>query len=158
MRGYQLRHLGLNPIIQKTFNYLFAFAGAFAGLLAGTFAVEFAGAVTVAFAGASVLAGAAFALLRSVIGGCVTGCSVAVSGLEFKTETPPCKAGIAISKAESIKTVAAAIVIFDKTVCAPRGVNAELEILLVKSAPASVLPGCNKTDTTSSKHEIKNNA
>jgi len=144
-------------------NYLFAFAEALAGLFAVVFVAAFAVvfavvfAVTLAAVFASVLA-AVFVLLRSVIGGCVVVCSVAASGLEFKTETFPCKAGIAINKAESIKTVAAAIVIFDKTVWAPRGVNAELEILLVKSAPASVLPGCNKTDTISSKHEIKNNA
>ena len=38
-----------------------------------------------------------------------------------KTDTFPVKAGIARNKAESIKTVAAPIVIFDKIVCAPRG-------------------------------------
>lgn len=63
-----------------------------------------------------------------------------------------------MNKAVSIKSVAAVIVIFDKNVCAPRGVKAELEILLVKSAPASVLPGCSKTETIRVKHEIKNNA
>ncbi len=82
--------------------------------------------------------------------------SVAASGLAFKTETFPCKAGIEMNSADSIKRVAAAIVIFDKTVAVPRGPKAELEILLVKSAPASVFPGCNSTETMSAKQEIKN--
>ena len=38
-----------------------------------------------------------------------------------KTEIFPVSAGIARNNAESIKTVAAPIVIFDKIVCAPRG-------------------------------------
>jgi hypothetical protein len=38
-----------------------------------------------------------------------------------KTEILPVKAGIAKNKADSIKTVAAPIVIFDKIVCDPRG-------------------------------------
>ena len=58
-----------------------------------------------------------------------------------RTETSPVIAGIANSKAESIKTIAALMVSLDKTVAVPRGPNALLETLLVKSAPASVLPG-----------------
>ena len=110
---------------------------------------------------------AVFALLvelKSVIGGCVTGelmfglifegafastfafVEVAgevsvVSGLLESTETLPVKAGIASIKADSIKTVAAIIVVFDKTVAVPREPKALLEILLVNNAPASVLPG-----------------
>jgi hypothetical protein len=67
--------------------------------------------------------------------------STGVSGLLDKTETFPCKAGIEINNADTIKIVAVTIVIFDKTVAVPRGPKALLEILLVKSAPASVLPG-----------------
>jgi hypothetical protein len=54
--------------------------------------------------------------------------------------------------------VAAAIVIFDKIVAVPRGPKAALETLLVKSAPASVFPGCSKTLAISTMQEIKNNA
>ena len=74
-----------------------------------------------------------------------------------KTETSPVKAGMASNKAEIIKTVAATIVIFDKTVAVPRGPKAALETLLVKSAPASVFPGCSKTLATRTRHERKNN-
>lgn len=41
------------------------------------------------------------------------------------------------------------MVIFASKVCVPRGPKAVLETLLAKSAPASALPGCNKTETTS---------
>ena len=51
---------------------------------------------------------------------------------------------------------AAAIVIFDKTDAVPRGAKAAFEILLVKSAPASVLPGCKRTVPINTKQEIKN--
>jgi hypothetical protein len=44
-----------------------------------------------------------------------------VSPTVSKTETFPVSAGIAKSRADSIKTTAAAIVIFDKIVCEPRG-------------------------------------
>lgn len=47
--------------------------------------------------------------------------SVAVSALVSRTEMLPVSAGIAKSRADSIKTVAAIIVIFDKIVCEPRG-------------------------------------
>ncbi len=45
-----------------------------------------------------------------------------------KTEIFPVNAGIASSKAESINVVAAAIVIFDKIVCDPRGWKAVLAV------------------------------
>ncbi len=77
-------------------------------------------------------------------------------GLLESTETSPVKAGIARNSPESINTAAATIVIFDKTVAVPRGVNAELDTLLVNNAPASVLPGCNKTAATSTMQERKN--
>ena len=75
--------------------------------------------------------------------------------VEFNTETSPLMAGIANSRAVNIKTAAAPIVILDKTDCVPRGPNAVLEMLLVKSAPASALPGCSKTVATSTTHERK---
>jgi hypothetical protein len=48
------------------------------------------------------------------------------------------------------------MVIFESTVCVPRGLKAVLEILLVKSAPASVLPGCSSTEATSTMQDKKN--
>ncbi len=158
MRGYQLRHLSKNS---KTYLFagLFALVGAFAGAtFAGALTVVFAGVATFASAGCETFAFAVFAsavfAFKLVIGGCVTG----ESGLAFKTELPPCNAGIAINRAESIKTVAATIVIFDKIVCVPRGPSAPLEILLVKSAPASVLPGCKSTEKINAIQDVKNNA
>ncbi len=47
--------------------------------------------------------------------------SVGVSPTVCKTETFPVKAGIEIISADSIKTVAAIIVSFDKIVVVPRG-------------------------------------
>jgi len=85
------------------------------------------------------------------------GASLEVSGLLESTEILPVSAGIESSNAESIKVAAAAIVTFESTVVVPRGANAELEILLVKSAPASVLPGCSNTAATRARHERKNN-
>lgn len=58
-----------------------------------------------------------------------------------RTETLPFRAGIESISAESIKSVAAMIVVFDKTVAVPREPKALLEILLVNNAPASVFPG-----------------
>jgi len=84
------------------------------------------------------------------------GAEAGVSGFAESTDTLPLKAGIEISKAETIKTTAATIVIFERIVVVPRGVKAELEILLVNKAPASVLPGCKSTEPTSTMHEAKN--
>ena len=80
-----------------------------------------------------------------------------VSGLLLSTETLPVNAGIESNNAESINIAAAKIVNFDRTVAVPRGASAELETLLVNKAPASVLPGCNKTAATNTKQERKNN-
>ena len=93
--------------------------------------------------------------LSAVAAGAV---SVGVAVLVCKTETFPVRAGIERNKAESIKTTAATILIFARTVCVPRWLKAELEILLVNNAPASVLPGCNKTDAIKTMQAIKNNA
>jgi hypothetical protein len=79
--------------------------------------------------------------------------SAGVSGFAERTETFPFIAGIEIISAERKKTIAAPIVSFDKMVAVPRGPNAELEILLVKSAPASVFPGCSNTAATRTMQE-----
>jgi hypothetical protein len=87
--------------------------------------------------------------------GCSAGVSL-VASAAFKTEIFPVKAGIDMRSAVSMKTTAAAIVNFESTEAVPRGPNAALETLLVNNAPASVLPGCNKTAATSTMHERKN--
>ena len=148
MRGYQLRHLGKILIVK---NYLFAafplavvLTGAVLGaalLLAST------GATTAVFE---------FAVVSGVAAGVVV--SVVVPVVELRTETLPLIAGIASKRAVSMKQIAAPIVILDKTDCVPRGPKAVLEILLVKSAPASALPGCSKIVATSTRQEIKNKA
>jgi len=84
------------------------------------FAGAFASTLALVFAGASV---------------------VVVSGLLERTELSPVSAGIESIRAESIKTVAVTMVVFDKTVAVPRDPKALLDVLLVKSAPASDLPG-----------------
>ena len=48
-----------------------------------------------------------------------------------------------------MKSAAAPMVSLARIVCVPRGPKAVLETLLEKSAPASALPGCNNTATTS---------
>jgi hypothetical protein len=83
--------------------------------------------------------------------------STGVSPTLCRTETLPCKAGIEISKADSMNTHAATIVIFDNTDAVPRGPNAEFDMLLVNNAPASVFPGCSSTEPTSTTHATKNN-
>ena len=124
-------------------------------MLVALFVTDEFGAIAV-LAGATsfVVALTAEFVFKSLIGGCVL--SVADSGLALSTDTFPCNAGIVINNAEIIKTAAATIVIFDKIVAVPRGLKAELEILLVKSAPASVFPGCNSTETISAMQETKN--
>jgi hypothetical protein len=87
----------------------------------------------------------------------VAGASAGVAGAELSTDVPPLKDGREINSAEIMNMTAAAIVIFDKTVAVPRGPNALLLTLLVKSAPASVLPGCSKTAPTRTMHDAKNN-
>ena len=68
------------------------------------------------------------------------------------TEGEPVIAGKDKIIAISINAAAAPIVIFDSSVCVPRGPNAVLETELENSAPASALPGCNKTVTTRMMH------
>ena len=84
------------------------------------------------------------------------GVSVVDSGLLERTETPPFSAGIESISADNIKIVAVMIVVFDKTVAVPREPKALLDVLLVKSAPASDLPGWSKTAMISTMQERKN--
>jgi hypothetical protein len=138
-------------------NYLFAGASVFAGaeVFAAAFAFEFAaGSATLALvsAGAEV-----FELSMAVFASVFAGASAGASGFVLRTETLPVNAGIASSNAESMKTDAAPIVILERTVAVPLGLKAELETLLVNRAPASVLPGCNRTAATSTMHDRKNN-
>jgi len=73
----------------------------------------------------------------------------------LRTEILPLNAGIEIKSADSMNTIAAAMVNFESTEAVPRGPKAALETLLVNNAPASVLPGCNNTAATRTTHEIK---
>ena len=77
---------------------------------------------------------------------------------DSNTERPPVIACWLRRNAESIKRVAATMVILDKILSVPRGPKAVLETLLVKSAPASDLPGCKSTDAINVRHETMNNA
>lgn len=131
------------------------FAGVFDAVLAGAFVETFATGGTAAGVFASVVFAAEFASTFAFV--FAAGASVVVSGLLDRTEILPFNAGIASIKADNIKTVAATIVVFDKTVAVPREPKALLETLLVNKAPASVFPGCNKTEIINTIHERKNN-
>jgi len=122
------------------------------------FAGALAAGATVFAAGASVFAAGAavFALASVETAAGAAGVSAGASGLLESTETLPVRAGIESRSADSIKRIAAVIVSFDSTVAVPRGLNAELDTLLVNNAPASVLPGCSNTAPMSVMHERKN--
>ncbi len=139
------------------FAALFVFAAAFVLALVGAFTFAFGRLFvsTTIFVLAIFASTFVFAVFASVFAGCVF--SVVDSLVVDKTEMSPVSAGIASNKAESIKQVAAAMVTFESTVAVPRGPKALLETLLVKSAPASVLPGWSKTLPTKVTQEIKNN-
>ncbi len=123
-------------------------------VVAFSFAAGFAGIAEFTF----VSLGTTLELFVFVSGCGFTGDVVSVAaGAEFKTEKSPVIAGIDSIRAESINNMAALIVTLDKTDCVPRGPNAVLEILLVKSAPASDFPGCSKIVATSTRQERKNN-
>jgi len=138
------------------------FAGAFVFAAGAEFVVAFASDENEFVAGVSInaLFVSSVAMFEfagpvcSSAAGASAGASVEVSPA-FNTETLPLNAGIEINKAVSMKTIDAAIVNFDKTEAVPRGPNAALDTLLVKSAPASVLPGCSNTAATSTMHETK---
>jgi hypothetical protein len=106
--------------------------------LAGSFAGAELGVV---FSGAAVFAGAAaltLAFAGTELVFASAGTSAGASGLPDSTETLPVIAGMEISNADTKNRVAAAMVNFESTVAVPRGPKAELEILLVNNAPASV--------------------
>jgi hypothetical protein len=67
----------------------------------------------------------------------------------FSTERDPVIAGCESINATSMNEIAAPIVIFARMLAVPRGPNAVLETLLLNIAPASDLPGCKSTTTTS---------
>jgi hypothetical protein len=108
---------------------VFVVAAAVFALSAALLALVFA---PIAFS----VATAEFALASPV----VAGESVGIAP-DSKTERPPVKAFWLSKNADNIKSVAAPMVIFDKILSVPRGPKAVLETLLVKSAPASDLPG-----------------
>ena len=118
----------------------------------------------VLFAGA--LFAFAFVLVTGAVMGTLVGCGVAgaagagvgvaSAGADCRTEREPVSAGSESIKATSMKMAAAAMVIRASTVCVPRGPKAVLDTELVKSAPASDLPGCSKTVTTSTIHASMN--
>jgi len=153
VRGYQLRHLSHTFNLNK--NYLFAAGAAFVFAAGATGAAAFAFAAGAADSGAAVFAAGATGAVFE-FAAVEAGASAGASGFDESTETLPLNAGIEINRADTIKTTPATIVIFERIVVVPRGVNAELEILLVNNAPASVLPGWSRTAPTRTMHEAKN--
>ena len=93
---------------------------------------------------------------------CAVGAGVGVgtgvsSGMpDCNTDCVPVTAGSESISATSMKAAAAPIVIFANNVWVPRGPNAVLETELENSAPASDLPGCNRTVTTRMMHARMN--
>ncbi len=108
-----------------------------------------AGVVAVFAAGEAVVGGsvsvAGVAVVAGVAAGVAAGCGVASSSTDCSTERVPVRAGSDNVSATSMNSAAATIVIFASSVCVPRGPKAVLETELVNSAPASALPGCNRT-------------
>lgn len=102
------------------------------------------------------LSAAVFALAGAVCSP-AAGASVdsSTGAFPLRTEMLPVNAGIANSSADNMNVTAAAIVSFDRTEAVPRGPKAALETLLVKRAPASVLPGCSKTAAIRTMQETK---
>lgn len=155
------------PELRRSKNYLFAGASAFAGATLAVGAVVFVFSAPATFEFAFASAAAVFALaftsvvaafafeFASVVFAFVLA-SAGASGLLERTEVFPVRAGIESNSAETMKTHAATIVTFERTVVVPRGANAELDTLLVKRAPASVFPGCSNTAATRSRQERKN--
>lgn len=125
----------------------FAFADGEAAVV-GAEASAFVPAGALALLG--VVAGEALAAAGDA---CGDGDGAASAACVSSTERVPVSAGNESVKAISIKAIAAPIVILASSVAVPRGPNAVLETLLAKSAPASALPGCNKTVTTSTMHD-----
>jgi hypothetical protein len=104
-------------------------------------------------AGEAVSAGAVVAAGEGCCGGAVVGSA----GASCRTERVPVSPGKDSIRATNMKRAAAPMVILASSVCVPRGPKAVLETLLEKSAPASALPGCKSTATTSTIHDRINN-
>ena len=109
-----------------------------------------AGAVALLLPCVSVVTMGAVVPVAGEATGEAAGCAgVVVSASSATTEREPEMMGSESVKATSMKSAAAMIVIFARIVCVPRGPKAVLDTELVKSAPASALPGCKSTATTS---------
>ena len=124
-----------------------------ASVLAGVLLLLCGAASPAAGAGESVCAGA---VVASGEGCCGAGGAVS-AGVDCKTERVPVSPGRESIRAINMNAAAAPMVILASNVCVPRGPKAALETLLEKSAPASALPGCKSTATTSTTHERMNN-
>jgi hypothetical protein len=118
-------------------------------------AAVLASVVTLLLAVVLAFASAVFAL-ASVLA--LAFCSVVIAPpVVSKTERVPVTNGWDNKKANNMNAKAAPIVIFAKIVCVPRGPKALLETLLVNKAPASDLPGCNKTEVIKTTQDKRNN-
>jgi hypothetical protein len=121
-------------------------AGAPVGAVAGAVVVP-AGALPVPCPAGEAAPGGAVAGEGCCCGvGDAVGCDS--SAADCNTERWP-RMGRASIRATSMKRAAAPMVILARSVCVPRGPKAVLDTLLAKSAPASALPGCKSTETTS---------
>ena len=92
--------------------------------------------------------GAAVAPGAAVAAGDACGVGVVSAGADCITDLGPVNDGNARINAISMKTAAAPMVTFESNDAVPRGPNAVLETLLLKSAPASDFPGCNRIAIT----------
>ena len=119
-------------------------AGVAAGLAAGVVAAPApsAGEAAGEAAGAAPSAGEAAGLAA----GDATGCGATPPSIRERWPPPTPKPS---SRATMKKVAAAPMVILARMVCVPRGPKAVEEIELVKSEPASALPGCKSTETIS---------
>jgi len=89
---------------------------------------------------------------------CGVGVAAGASGIpDCKTDVVPLMNGSDRHSANNMNAAAAPMVIFASSVCVPRGPNAVLETELENNAPASALPGCNKTARTKTTHDRMNN-
>lgn len=99
-------------------------------------------------AGVAVAAGVASAVGDGAAVGAGVACGAESAGALWRTERLPVSADRDNISAINIKRAAAPIVILASSVAVPRGPKAVLDTLLEKSAPASDLPGCNRTAIT----------
>jgi hypothetical protein len=139
---------GKKPVTYRFFgsgNFLAAGLAAGVALLAPEFALvlpaaEAAGDASGTFAGdaAGVGVGEDCGDDDGMVSDCSTECDPLITGSERISAT-------------SMNEAAAPIVILARMLWVPRGPNAVLDTLLVNSAPASALPGCSSTATTSTR-------